>query len=338
MGYSRDSYYRLKELYDKGGVLALQEKSRKKPNLKNRVDESVETAILNLAFQQSFYGQSKASEELKKQGVSVSPAGVRSVWQRYDLENFKKRLKALGTKMLQDGYHPDAWQVKALQQAQSQFKDENSIDTYFPGHLIIHSMEAVVSNQTLGTLYQYVLVDAYSQLAFVYLCNKDSTDCAVKSMEKKMIPFFAKEELKIYRMATTKKACFYGKTMNHKYRKFINEQGMTLSCLPKKNHLLKPLRDFLKRINNEFYSETFRTKTYNSIAAIQADLDIWVENYNTKEPVYERYNYGKTPMATFKAILPFTKYLKNGKSKEFPNGLHDYMDLLKPLVIPTDLK
>jgi transposase InsO family protein len=299
-GYSRDSFYRFKELYDNGGEAALKEISRKKPVIKNRVDPEIEKRVVEIAIEQPAYGQVRASNELKKEGMLISPGGVRSVWLRHDLETMKKRLKALEAKSAQDGVVLTEDQVAALEKAKLEKEAYGEIETEHPGYLGSQDTFYVGTIKGVGRIYQQTFIDTYSRVADAKLYDRKNALTAADMLNDRVVPFFEEQEVPLLRMLTDRGTEYCGNREHHEYQLYLAlediDHSKTRAKRPQSNGICER---FHKTMLQEFYQIAFRKKIYNSIEELQADLDQWMKFYNEERPHSGRYCYGKTPMQTF---------------------------------------
>jgi hypothetical protein len=305
MGYSRDSFYRLQELYDTGGEMALQEISRRKPIPKNRVDPHIEEAAVQMAFEQPAFGKVRASNELRKKGIFISAAGVRCVWQRHDLETFPKRLKALEAKVAQDGIILSDAHVIALERKKEKQEAHGEIETVHPGYLGSQDTYYVGNIKGVGRIYQQTFIDTYSRVAFAKLYTSKHAITSADILNDRVLPFFEEHGIPLLRELTDRGTEFKGKPEHHEYELYLNLEGIEHSKTqirhPQSNGICERLH---RTMQEEFYAITFRKKLYDNLELLQQDLDEWMQYYNTERPHSGRYCYGKTPMETFWESLP----------------------------------
>ena len=311
LGYSRDSFYRYKQLYETGGEAALQEISRKKPCLKNRVDPEIEQMVVEMAYEQPAYGQLRVSNELKKKGILISPGGVRSIWLRHDMQTFKLRLKALEAKVAQEGGILTESQLVALEKAKQEKEAHGEIETEHPGYLGSQDTYYVGNIKGVGRIYQQTFIDTYSRVAFAKLYDRKNALVAAEILNDRVVPFFEQHDIGLLRILTDRGTEYCGKREHHEYQLYLAlediDHSKTKARRPQTNGICERLH---KTMQDEFYAVAFRKKLYKNLDELQTDLDNWLSWYNNERTHSGKYCYGKTPMDTFMESLPLAKEKK----------------------------
>jgi len=310
IGYSRDSFYRFKELYEEQGEEGLRELSRRKPNPKNRVDPAIEEAVLAIALENPALGQLRVSNTLKQDGIFVSPGGVRSIWLRYGLETFKKRLKALEEKAAAENLVLTEAQLQAMEKAKEQREAHGEIETEHPGYLGAQDTYYVGTIKGIGRIYQQTFIDTYTKIGFAKLYTSKHAITAADLLNDRVLPWYEEQSVRLLRILTDRGTEYNGSIENHEYQLYLTiediDHSRTKAHHPQTNGICER---FHRTIKEEFYDIAFRKKIYTTLDQLQADLDQWMAYYNAERPHSGKYCDGRTPDQTFSE----TKHLADEK-------------------------
>ena len=241
----------------------------------------------------------RTSNELRKQGIFVSPSGVRGVWLRHDLANFKDRLKALEARVAEDGLILTDAQVQALEKKKLDDEACGEIETAHPGYLGSQDTFYVGTLKGVGRIYQQTYVDTYAKVAQCKLYTTKTPITAADLLNDRVLPFYEAHGLPVLRILTDRGTEYCGRAETHDYQLFLAindiDHTKTKAQSPQTNGICER---FHKTILQEFYQVTFRKKLYANLDELQQDLDDWLEYYNNERTHQGKMCCGRTPMQT----------------------------------------
>lgn len=301
-GLDRTSFYEWKRRFQTQGFAGLKDLPPIHRSHPQTTPEEVQARIRELALEHPAYGCNRIEAMLSLEGRRVSAITIQKILNEAGLGSRYDRWLRLEERNAAKKIELSSEQAAFIEKLNPCFR-ERHVESGAPGELLCADTFFVGNLKGIGKVYLHAVVDTYGSYAFGFLHVSKQPEAAVAVLHNDALPFYAKLELKVGAILTDNGREFCG-TDTHPYELYLELNGIehrrTRVKSPKTN-------GFVERFNGTVLDEFFRVKMretfYESVEALQADLDAWLVHYNTERPHLGYRNQGRRPVDTINMFV-----------------------------------
>lgn len=300
-GISRTHFYDIKTAFEKYGRDGLAPQIRRRPRMPNETPVELVTRILDMTGEYPTYSYVRLAQQLRLIGVPASAAQVRGVWQREGLLKRFERLLWLERRVAERG-GPLTETVRKLlaKHARDVVDPAQHIEAPTPGYLGCQDTYYVGTLKGIGRIYAQTFIDANCAVGFAKLYLSKMPMTAVDLLHERVLPFYDAHGVALERVLTDNGREYCGRPLHHPYELYCTVQQLehrtTKVASPETNGMVER---FNRTLQEEFFSLAYRRTFYESVEALQSDLDAFVRFYNEQRAHQGYRTQGRTPFQTF---------------------------------------
>jgi transposase InsO family protein len=301
-GVSRTQFYEYKRRFQTHGIEGLKDLPPiPKSNPLTTPPEQVER-ILALSLEHPTWGCNKLCDSLALEGIKISYPTIQNILNKHDMGSRYERLLKLEERSLSHEIELSPQQVAWIEKANPCFR-ERHIESSRPGEVLSQDTFYVGVLKGVGRVCLHAVVDTYGSYAFGFLHTTKQPEAALAVVHNDVLPFYKEKGLPVDAILTDNGREFCGKD-THPYELYLElndiEHRKTQVRRPQTNGFVER---FNRTVLDEFFRIAFRKKLYESVEALQVDLDAWLVHYNTERPHQGYRNQGRRPIETIELFL-----------------------------------
>jgi transposase InsO family protein len=294
---TRTQFYEYKRRFQTHGLAGLKDLPPIHKTHPFTTPPEVVDRILAVSLEHPGWGCVRLSSMLKLEGISVSSPTIQTLLIKHEMGSKYERLLKLEEKVAQAAIELTPEQVAQIEKANPSFR-ERHIESSRPGELLAQDTFFVGHLKGVGKVYLHAVVDTFGSYAFGFLHTSKQPEAAVAVLHNDVLPFYQDRGLAVTAVLTDNGREFCG-TDRHPFELYLAlndiEHRRTKVRHPQTNGFIER---FNRTVLDEFFRSAFRTTFYESVEALQADLDAWLVHYNTERPHQGYRNLGRRPIDT----------------------------------------